>query len=186
MKRREIEQLLPVVFQRTLRSEDALMAILEVMETLHTPSEEVLQQLARYFHPYRTPDHFVPYLASWVDLDRLFTDTPQGAEAAVPQFATGMGRLRELIAAAAFLSKWRGTARGLQRFLDAATGMKGFAIEEQVPKEDGRPRPFHIAIHAPAEARRFQDLIERIISMEKPAYVTHELHFSVDRTLEEA
>jgi len=178
MKRREIEQLLPVVFQRTLRADDALTAILEAMEALHAPSEEVLQQLERFFHPYRSPDHFVPYLASWVDLDRLFTDSLQNAEVAVPPLATGMGRLRELIAAAAFLSKWRGTTKGLQRFLETATGVNGFLIEEQVSDNDGLPRPFHIAIRAPTETQPFQDLIERIISMEKPAYVTYELHFN--------
>lgn len=176
MKRSEIEQLLPVVFQRTLRPGNALTAILDVMEAQHAPSEEILQSLDTFFHPHRTPDHFVPYLASWVDLERMFSDSPRETDAAVPPFSAGIGRLRELVAAAAFLSKWRGTARGLQCFLETATGMTGFEIEEHVPGPDGRSKPFHIAVRAPAEARAFRDLIERIISMEKPACVTHELH----------
>ena len=39
--------------------------------------------------------------------------------------------LRELIAAAAQLSQWRGTAQGLQRFLETATGIEGFELDEE-------------------------------------------------------
>ena len=65
MKQALIEQLLPQVFQRTIRPGNPLMAILEVMEALQGPSEEVLADLAEYFSPYRAPDRFVPYLAGW-------------------------------------------------------------------------------------------------------------------------
>jgi hypothetical protein len=87
------------------------------------------------------------------------------------------GNLRELIARAARLSQWRGTAEGLVRFLEAATGRVGFAIEEQVPDRDGVPRPFHILVRAPESAREQRGLIERIIEREKPAYVTHAVAF---------
>ncbi len=183
MKRNEIEQLLPEVFRRTVRAGNPLFALLEVMETLHAPSEEVLAELDRYFDPYRTPDHFVPYLARWVDLHRFLSELPApetegetGAASAVP-FASGLGRLRELISAAAYLSKWRGTARGLLRFLETAVGREGFEIDETVPGPDGRPRPFHLLIKAPADVQHLTALIERIVEMEKPAYVTYELVF---------
>jgi hypothetical protein len=39
------------------------------------------------------------------------------------------------------------------------------------------PRPFFIVVRAPAEARRHQALIERIVEQEKPAYVTYQLIF---------
>jgi phage tail-like protein len=176
MKRNEIESLLPEVFRRTIRPGDPLFALLEVMEVLHAPSEEVLTALDAYFDPYRTPDTFVPYLARWVDLERfLMGELEGGALPAVHSFPPGLGRLRELIAAAAFLSKWRGTARGLLRFLETATGVQGFEIDEQVPGPDGRPRPFHIRVKVPGAARRYRELIERIVEMEKPAYVTFEL-----------
>jgi phage tail-like protein len=183
MKLNEIEQLLPEIFRRTVQPGNPLFALLEVMEALHAPSEEVLAELDRYFDPYRTPDHFVPYLARWVDLHRFLSELPAperqgetGAAAAVP-FASGLGRLRDLISAAAYLSKWRGTARGLMRFLETAVGREGFAIDEVVLGPDGRPRPFHLLITAPADAARYRALIERIIDMEKPAYVTYELAF---------
>jgi phage tail-like protein len=177
MKRNEIEHLLPGVFQRTSQPGNPLLALLAVMEALHTPSEAALDQLDAFFNPYRTPDRFVPYLTRWVDMDRLFGDSARSADATLPPFPSGTGRLRELIAAAAYLSKWRGTAKGLRLFLETATGLPGYEINGQVSGSDGRPRPFHVAIRAPAQAEPYRVLIERIIEMEKPAYVTYELQF---------
>ncbi len=63
------------------------------------------------------------------------------------------------------------------RFLETATGSQGFEIDEQVPGPNGQPRPFHLLIRAPAQAARCATLVERIVEMEKPAYVTYELEF---------
>jgi len=84
-------------------------------------------------------------------------------------------RLRELIAAAAFLSRWRGTALGLQRFLATATGVQGFEIDER--DANGQPRPFYALIRAPKETEPYRVLLERIIELAKPAYVKCELIF---------
>lgn len=180
MKRSEIEQVLPGIFQRTLRPQTPLYALLEVMEGLHAPSEAVLANLDAFFDPYRTPDEFVSYLAGWVDLERLLTEAKGYAapSAPPPPLPSGQGRLRELIAAAAFLSKWRGTPKGLLRFLETATGVQGFVIDEQVPGPDGQPRPFHLRIVAPQATEPYTVMLRRIIELEKPAYVTYELDFS--------
>lgn len=164
MRSSEIQRLLPGVIQRTLEPGRPLAALLEVMEALHAPSEAVLAELEALFHPYRTPDAFVPFLASWVDVNLPVT--------------TGQGRLRELVAAAGELSRWRGTARGLRQFLQTATGERDFTLDERVPGPDGRPRPFHVRITAPASQASHRALLERIIEREKPAYVTYELHFA--------
>jgi hypothetical protein len=87
------------------------------------------------------------------------------------------GRLRELIAAAAHLSSWRGTAYGLVRFLEIATGAHGFRLEETVVGKNGSPVPFHVRAVAPESATEQRELIERIVKLEKPAYVTWELVF---------
>jgi phage tail-like protein len=182
MRRNEIERLLPEVFQRTLRPGGVISAIIELMEALHWPDEQVLAGVERAFSAYRAPDRFVPFLARWVDLDRFFPPPPAGTlagEWSQPLLPTGLGRLRELIAAAAFLSQWRGTARGLRLFLETATGLHGFEIEESIAGADGLPRPFHIRVHAPEEAKLHRALIERIIAQEKPAYVTYELEFGL-------
>lgn len=164
MRSSEIQRLLPGVIQRTLEPGRPLAALLEVMEALHAPSEAVLAELEALFNPYRTPDAFVPFLARWVDVDLPVT--------------TGLGRLRELVAAAGELSRWRGTARGLRQFLQTATGERDFTLDERVPGPDGRPRPFHVRITAPASLESHRALLERIIEREKPAYVTYELHFA--------
>jgi phage tail-like protein len=170
MKRAEIEKLLPEIYQRTLLPGTPQYALLEVMEAMHGPSESALRDLAETFDPRRTSDDFVAFLARWVDLDRLFVG------ATLPEAMTpGLGRLRELIVESAELAKWRGTARGLIRFLQVATGISGFEIDEEVTDETGHLRPFHIRLRVPEEATRHRALIARIIESEKPAYVTYEL-----------
>jgi len=185
MKRSEIERLLPNVFRRTVRSDNPLLAILEVMSALHEPSEAVLERLDATFNPFRAREDFVPFLACWLDLERLF-DEPPGLThtryTSRPPISTGIERLRALTAAAAYLSQWRGTRKGLDLFLEIATGIEGFVIEEQVPGPDGQPIPFHLRVIAPEVVKPHQSLIERIIESEKPAYVTYELKFEATTT----
>ncbi|MDQ5824439.1 MAG: phage tail protein [Chloroflexota bacterium] len=177
MKQSEIERLLPAVIGRTAREGNPLHTLLAVMEMLHDPSERVLDDLDSYFDPLRAPDAFIPYLAGWVDLDRLLVANPaELREKAPPPFPTGVGRLRELVAAAAFLAKWRGTATGLLRSLEIATGIQGFSVVENPPGPALQAQPFHIRVHMPTEAAAYEILIRRIIEMEKPAYVTYDLH----------
>lgn len=180
MRRVEIERLLPEVFRATLAEGAPLAAVLDAMAGLHAPDEQVLDALDEYFDPARAPDRFVPLLARWVDLDRLFMHSANSSVASSPRepIATGTGRLRELVARAAFLSQWRGTRTGLIAFLETAIGASGFTINEQVAGAGNRPRPFHIRVQAPAGAEPHRALIERIIEFEKPAYVTYELDFN--------
>jgi phage tail-like protein len=192
----EIARLLPDVFQYALRPPDAgvvepdrrMAALLAVMEGLHQPVEDVLDGLHEHLDPRLAPARFVPYLAGWVDLDWLLMAAPgQPVTGPVP-LASGMDRLRELVAAASYLARWRGTARGLLRFLDSATGVTGFLVEENVTvgeTADGpqrRPKPFHIRVLAPPGAEPYRPLIERIVAAEKPAYVTWELAFTTGAT----
>jgi phage tail-like protein len=178
MKQSEIAGLLPEIFRRTVQPRSLLEALLAVMEALHEPSEEVLATLDHYFDPYRTPERFVPFLAMWVNLSPLLRDASDVSELEAQPLSSGTGRLRELIVLAADLSHWRGTRYGLQRFLETATGIGGFEINEQVvDTATGQVRPYHILIRASPETRQFQPLLEKIIEMEKPAYVTYELEF---------
>ena len=182
MKRAEIAQLLPTVFQRTLAEGNPLTALLEVMEVLHAPSEAVLAQLDAIFDPRRTTDEFVPYLAYWADLTRLFEESDNRNQFAFSRasLASGIGRLRELVASTAYLSQWRGTKKGLLLFLQTATGMAEFEIDENVGF-DGQPKAFHLSVRAPKESAQYQELIERIVDLEKPAFVTYEVSFAPAR-----
>ena len=171
MKRDDIETLLPNNYRRAVLPGTPLSAQLDVMEALQAPSEEVLAGLDVYFNPRRTPDRFVPYIARWVDLgpllDRLIDLLGAG------EFPSGTGHLRELVAAAAALSKWRGTRRGLITFLEIATGTSGFQVDEQPGG-----RPFHFLVTAPGGTEALRPLMESLIELEKPAYTTYELRFA--------
>jgi phage tail-like protein len=175
MKQNEIARLLPAIFQQTLQPGTPLSALLGVMELLPERDEAILDGLEAFFNPYRTPDGFVPFLASWVDMEWILLEHAAEFSPLTPPLPSGMGRLRELVAAATFLAQWRGTAKGLLHFLETASGVPGFTVDERVPGLDGRPRPFHIAIHVPQDAVPYQAMVRRIIEAEKPAYVTYDL-----------
>lgn len=183
MRQAEIRRLLPSVFERTVDGGGPLAPLLDVMEHLHEPAEQVLSDLDAYLDPVRTRDDFVPMLARWLDLDWLMVENP---EEALPSdfapLASGTGRMRALVGAAASLSKLRGTIDGLTRFLEITTGVSGFAIYENVTAESST-RPFHLLVSIPAPARRYESVIRRVLEAQKPAYATYEL--SAEPALEE-
>ncbi len=180
MKSEKIKKLLPQNFQMTITPNSPLDGLLAVMEKLHEPAENVLENIEVIFNAYSTPDKFVPYLAQWLDLDRFFPaylDQPEDVQHAMDPISSGNGRLRELMNAAAYISQWRGTAEGLICCLETATGIKGFKTKENIKGSDNKPCAFHIQVIAPTESQHHKALIELIIHQEKPAYVTSELYF---------
>lgn len=181
MRQASIERLLPAVVQRTLLPGTPLHALLAVMEALQAPAEAALDDLAATFDPYRAPDRFAPFLAGWVDLDRFVVFDAAGGST----LPSGHGHLRNLVAIAPELSRWRGTARGLLRLLEVATGQRGFTVEERVPGPDGRIRPYHVRVHAPAGATPYRRLVEHIVQSEKPAYLTAEIAFQAPEPVAE-
>jgi phage tail-like protein len=179
VRRSEIERLLPRIFQRTAVAGSPLYALLEVMEALHEPSEDVLRRLDSTLDPRRTAHDFVPFLARWVFLGRLLDGASPGGQPTdlYARWTTGPGRLRELVARAAELARLRGTTQGLLRFLETAIGIPGFEIDERVPGPHGQALPFHFLVRAPAAAAPHARLIRRIIEEEKPAYTTYDFTF---------
>lgn len=159
MRSGQIAHLLPAVMRRTLEFSSPLGAILGVMEAMHAPSEAALRAFQDVVNPYAAPERFVPFLASWVGLEPVLDERGE--------ISSGTARLRELVAASNVLAKWRGTARGLVLFLEIATGLRGFTIDE--------PRPFHFVLALPPGAGAHRALVERIVKSEKPAYVTAEI-----------
>jgi phage tail-like protein len=170
MKSAEIAQFLPAVFRNRLEGDAVLSSVLDVMEMLHAPIEAVLAEIDATYDPRRASAPFVAMLARWVDLERVDdTGTDRTARLAddVP-----VGRLRELVARSFEISQWRGTSRGLALFLELATGVDGFLIEE--PSANDPASAFHLRVHVPAAAANAMRLIERIVDSEKPAYTTWE------------
>jgi len=171
MKRADLDALLPAVFQDSVAEGNPLDAILETAARLPEPDEAVLDSMDRLFDPRRTSDNMVAFLAAWVDLDRFLTR--RSADNTGGELLSGSGPLRELCAAAAELSRHRGTRRGLIRFLEIATGHRGFQVKENRDR-NGKERPFHLVVTAPAEAEPLAKLIHAVVVYEKPAYVTYD------------
>jgi phage tail-like protein len=170
MKSDDIGALLPAVFRSTLQGNNPATALLQLMEWLHQPSEDVLAGLDSYFDPRRTPDRFVPYLACLLDLDR-FLPREAGVRTVAGSAPVPVTQLREWIAGAVQIGRLRGTAKGLRMLLEVATGITGFEIQHE-PRAGENARAFHLRVRAPASAKALQALIERIVDREKPAYMT--------------
>jgi hypothetical protein len=178
MEAPRIARFLPEVYRAAIQPSSVLAALLAAMETLQAPDEEILAGVDRFIDPVRTRDDFAPLLASWLGLAPYLDWSGGRAGAGAPLFAPGLDRLRLLATKAADLNARRGSRAALEEFLGAATGAAGFAVEENPPDAAGRPRPFHIRVCAPAEARRYADLVARIVEGERPAYATYEISYA--------
>lgn len=163
MRRAAIERLLPAMYQRAATPGSVLGALLDVMETMHAPSEALLESVDDLAAPYRTPDALVPFLIRWVALEHL-APAPAAEPGGYPDVP--VGRLRDLVARSAAIAQWRGTATGLRDVLQTATSVAGFVVEEPAD------RPFHLVVRVPAGAAGQLDLVRRIVAAEKPAATT--------------
>lgn len=174
MQQSSIERLLPEVLQRTCGRGTPLDALLEIMEAMHAAPTEHLDRLERIFDPMTTPERFLPMLAAWVGLAHLVPSRSHSRREPPPAMLE-TGRIRALIATASVLAKTRGTAAGLVRFLEIATGMRGFEVREAFGADHPDPRPFHFEVLVPATAAHHHELVTLIVEHEKPAYSTAEL-----------
>jgi len=171
MQQTAIERLLPEVIRQTSTPGSPLHALLEVMADLHAPSEAALDELERFFDPYRAPDEFLPFLTRWVDLEWLFGEAPPAsALVATTEFPGGPEGLRDLIASGAHLAHWRGTEAGLLLLLRLATRREGFSV---APALDGAGSavPFRVELRAPDGPPKYRELVDRIARREKPAHI---------------
>jgi phage tail-like protein len=165
-QRRELARLLPHVFQRTFGpGENVLSAYLGAMVALQEPDMTILNSLARTFDPELADDAYIPFLAQWVNMSDLLDEDDS--------FPGGMQRLRNLILDVIHLAQWRGTRTGLLMFLETATGLTDFQIDES------ESQPYHVIVSCPQEAVPLRAFVDKIIKREKPAYVTHELRFRI-------
>lgn len=162
---------LPGLYRDVPGQDGVLDMLLAAADRLQSPVEHLLDTLDEHVDPRRAPERFVPYLASWLGLDRYF-DWPGGRHRhGTPRYAAGMPALRELVARSSSLARWRGTRGALEGFLEAATGLPGFGVAE-APDRD-----FHLVVTAPAAAAAFADLVARVVEEERPAYATFEIHY---------
>jgi phage tail-like protein len=165
MRRQAIERLLPAVYQRAAATTGVLPALLEAMEAMHAPSEDVLAAVDDLFTAYRSPAKMVHFLLGWLAFDHVLSRPGPHAPtvSAVP-----MGRLRDLLADGASLAQRRGTAAGLRDVIATVTGLP---VRISEPPD----RPFHVVVHVPASAADQIPLIRRVVEAEKPAATTSEV-----------
>ncbi len=166
--------LLPDVIAASAPGSAPLRAVVGAADDLHDPVHRMLDRIDSVVDPYRVPEQLVPYLAGWVDLDWLSVQDAGAGAGAGADVALGVSsaRQRDLIANAADLSATRGTPQGLRRFLELATGHTGFEI---VTGE----RDFHVLVRVPTDAADSLELVERIVTVLKPAHVTSEVAVGV-------
>lgn len=163
-------------FERYLRGfEDAM-----------EPTNEQLSQMALYFEADATPPDFLPWLGTWVALV-LDENWPE------------MKR-RRLIKEAVELYGWRGTRRGLARYLEIYTGVipqindqpfegmrlgASTLLGQNTLLGDVPPHTFVITVALPDPQSVKEQIIRDIIESEKPAHTAYELRL-VYRTDDEA
>lgn len=151
----ELYRLLPDVVRRSATRDDPLDTLIGVMSAMHTPTTETLAVLDAAFDPYRCDEELVVMLAHWVGID--------------PTDGTTTAATRALVARAAILARYRGTAWALVQHLELATNVRGYAVRE--PKD----APFHLVVEVPVAAHEHLERVRRIVAREKPAYATFEL-----------
>lgn len=160
---RIIQSLLPQIMQQTVTAGTPIETILSVMASFVTPLEDWMRSLDALYDAERTEPRFVLFLAQCVNI------------AWVRDAGISLNNLRRLIANSRELSLFRGTAEGLRRFLELATGVTGFEIRDhgrQGNQAGSRSRPFHLDVLYPPQAGSQLSVIRRIVDHEKPAYMT--------------
>ncbi len=140
----------------SLYTRDELMGrFLMLFESFLAPISQQIRQVPYYFDPSVTPADMLPWLASWLDL----TLDPEWPE---PQ-------RRALLKAARRLYQKRGTARGLQEYLEIYTGGQVEIIEHRADNfvvrkraelgnsialgRGNRPHTFTVIVRLPAALR---------------------------------
>lgn len=166
MHSQAIKRLLPSAYQHAAGEQTVLAALLDVMEVLHAPDEALLGDFGAQFAPYTARDDFLAFLARWVTLDHLVGVRRPGV---ADPLLIPPAQMRNLIAEAAALAQVRGTSDGLRRFLEIATGVRGFEIVE-TPEQ-----PFHFTVRVPAEAHAYAGVVKHIVDHEKPAATTADI-----------
>jgi phage tail-like protein len=138
---------LPSIFQEN----EFLGRYLRIFETIWEPLEWRQNHINLYFDPRTCPPSLLPWLAGWLDL----AVNPYWPEA----------RVRRLIAEAADLYRWRGTAYGLKRLIEVVTG-----LTPTITEHPAQPFVFHVSLVIPPGSEVDATLIDDLVRTHKPAH----------------
>ena len=148
---------------------------LMILESVLSPLERTIDNIAYYFDPGTTPEEFLPWLASWLKISLM---RPESAR-----------RQREFLSHIGELFAWRGTKRGLTEYILLHTGVTPIIEEDFDPlvltdssrlginTVLGGNDPNHFTVRfRPDDAQYIdQDQIIAIIESEKPAHTQYTL-----------
>jgi len=145
------------------------------IEDAFEPIQSTLNALASLFGPYSTPPDFLLWVATWVCMP-INENWPE------------MKR-RRLISEAVDLFRWRGTKKGLSRYLQIYTGV--MPQIDDMPVEGMRlgpntklgmtklgdipPHTFVVNLAVPDPAAINEEIVHDIITFEKPAHTAYAL-----------
>ncbi|MBI5879542.1 MAG: hypothetical protein HZB53_17975 [Chloroflexi bacterium] len=170
--------------------DDLMGRYLMIFESLLSPIEERIETMSYFFDPRVTPAHFLPWLATWADL-QLDERWPVDSQ-------------RRLLRAIATLYRRRGTRAGLAQFLEIYSGFAPEITESRANNfrlgsgnrlgptvaigKGNAPQSFQVLLRLPpfdgpdAERREKerQRVIESIIVSEKPAHAHYSLEIVLD------
>jgi phage tail-like protein len=179
---------LPELFEQ----DEFIGRFLMLFESFWAPVETQIEVTHHYLDPRLTPSRFLPWLASWLDLE-LDESWPEE-------------RLRRLIRWAIALHRSRGTKWGLLKYLEIYTGQKA-ALHEQRARNfelgpgarlgpgvalgtGNVPHTFTVSLRLPPmeaeteqERERLEKVrkgtIESIINLQKPAHTIYALDLEI-------
>ncbi len=179
---------LPAIYQRSdISGRNVVKELLWVTQHLFGSIEEQLNVGFTFYDPYETPEHFLPWLASWTAMV-LEEDWP-------------IAKKRRLIKRAVELYRIRGTLRGLKLFISLFTGHEPDVRENEWPFRGWRIGvssavgvdtivlpPLNLAHTFIVEMpTAYRDLspesvirIHEIVRMEKPAHTQYWLRFAAE------
>jgi phage tail-like protein len=159
-------ELLPGVYL-----EDSLaQRFTEGLDTVLAPAFVTLDCLDAYLDPLLTPSDFLPWLASWVDIE-LDETWPEG-------------RQRALVAAAARLHRDRGTHRGLVEYVELLTGGEVELVESggtEWSAEPGATPPgtttpsLQVIVRVSDPNSVNQTRLERMVRNARPAHLPYQV-----------
>ena len=161
------------------RDNEFMGQFLLIFESILKPIENTIDHADLYFDPLMTPESFLPFLAFWVGLKL----DPTWSEE----------KRRELVKSAAELYQWRGTKRGLNKYLwiytgkiphisEYATGMRldretRLGINTQIGSA-GEGNHFTVTIELDEDSKVDSETVKAIIDAQKPAHTAYTLQIT--------
>jgi phage tail-like protein len=158
------------------RDDEFMGQYLNIFEDIMGPLENTIDNLPMYFDPLLTPESFIPWLASWLNL------------ASDPTWT--MKKWRELVKSAAILHRLRGTKKGLSEYLRIYTGtipeiseyIQGMGLDSETKLgintklgSAGIGNHFTVTLELDINNEVNIDTVRLIIDSQKPAHTVYTL-----------